>query len=275
MKKLSFLIFILLSSFFFAGCTLQIGKSEKLGALQVSSLPKAAVYLDNKQVGNTPYLDEKLKPGELTLKLVPEIEGTNATSWSGKIKLNPETLTAVNWQFLDNGKYEGDILTLEQTNENNAQLLIISSPDGASVTLNSQSKGNTPLILKDLPEGEQKIVLEKEGYTARTVKAKTISKYRLTVNVELSQSETASSSTQISTASSSAEIKKQVVVVKQTDTGWLRVRVEPSLSASEAAKVNPGDEFSFTDEKDGWIKIEYTKGKFGWASADYLEKKAK
>ena len=48
---------------------------------------------------------------------------------------------------------------------------------------------------------------------------------------------------------------------------------EPSTSASESAKVNPGEKYALIEEKNSWQKIEYETGKFGWVSAQYTEKK--
>ena len=48
--------------------------------------------------------------------------------------------------------------------------------------------------------------------------------------------------------------------------------MEPSASATEAAKVNPGEMFPYlNEEKSGWYKIEYEEGKEGWVSGVYVE----
>jgi N-acetylmuramoyl-L-alanine amidase len=62
------------------------------------------------------------------------------------------------------------------------------------------------------------------------------------------------------------------VVIKNTPTGWLRVRMEPSLSATEAAKVKPGEKYTLLDEKNGWYKISYKEGEEGWISGRYAKK---
>ncbi|KXK11422.1 MAG: Bacterial SH3 domain protein [Microgenomates bacterium OLB23] len=62
------------------------------------------------------------------------------------------------------------------------------------------------------------------------------------------------------------------VTVNNTETGWLRVRTEPTLNASEAAKITPGRTFEVKEEKEGWYRIEYEKGKLGWVSSNYVTK---
>ena len=44
------------------------------------------------------------------------------------------------------------------------------------------------------------------------------------------------------------------------------------MTASEAAKVNPGDTFELLDEEAGWYKINYEENKEGWISSNYVEK---
>jgi len=62
------------------------------------------------------------------------------------------------------------------------------------------------------------------------------------------------------------------VRILPTGVGWLRVRAEPSLSATEITKVNVGEKFEALEEKTGWVKIKLPDGKEGWVSADYVEK---
>lgn len=265
------LLFLALAGFFVFKYT-GIFQKEKPGALQVSSLPKAKIYLADKQIGNTPFMDDKLKPGEYTLKIVPE-ENPKAVEWLGKVKITSETMTAVTVQFMENGQKEVEILSLEPIEENSPQLLVITTPDMAKISLNGEEKGTSPLIMKDLQEGEQTISVSKSEYNPKSLKAKTVNKYRLTVNLELSKSLEASGTISNGDKSNTKVPTKEMITVKDTPTGWLRVRVEPSLDASEAAKVNPGEEFPFLEEKEGWTKIEYEKGKTGWVSSQYVEKK--
>jgi len=65
---------------------------------------------------------------------------------------------------------------------------------------------------------------------------------------------------------------KPYVLIKETPTGWLRVRMEPSTTATEAAKVNPGEKYPLLEEKGGWYKIRYSGDKEGWISAQYATK---
>ena len=54
----------------------------------------------------------------------------------------------------------------------------------------------------------------------------------------------------------------------------LKVRSSNSLNASEVGKVTKNQTFSVLEEKNDWVKIEYTNGKTGWIAAWYTEKVA-
>lgn len=66
--------------------------------------------------------------------------------------------------------------------------------------------------------------------------------------------------------------KKIVILIKETPTGWLRVRSEPSIDASESAKVNPGESYELVEEKPNWYKILFNDEQEGWVAAQYSEK---
>jgi len=268
-KKFSFLLIIILCGLVLGGCTLK----PLPAALLIKSTPEANIFLDGKLLGKTPYRAEGLKPGEVTLKLIPDSTEQNLVSWEGKIKLSPGVLTSVE-RVLGPTREEssGQVLTLEKTKAKEPSLSVISDPDGALVKVDSESKGFTPLTLEKVAEKDLEIVISKEGYTQKTFSAKTVSGYRLVANVQLAKIASPSAITPTPVPSTSGQVTKKVVI-KETPTGWLRVRETPSTSAKELAKVNPKEEYPLLEEKAGWYKIEYEAGKEGWISATYAEKK--
>ncbi len=63
----------------------------------------------------------------------------------------------------------------------------------------------------------------------------------------------------------------KVVEIKPTETGWLRVRSQPSGAADEVARVSTGERYFVTDDAgNGWIQIKMTNGSTGWVSIQYL-----
>jgi len=260
-------IFLILAGAWFVRSRLLKGK-QKAG-IQIISQPKATIFLDGKHLGQTPFESKNLKPGEFNLKLVPESE--DLPSWEEKIKLNPDVLTVVKHQFSQTPTSEStEILTLEPlANKNLVSLAIISSPDGAFVKVDGTTRGFTPISLEDITAGDHVILISSPGYLEKEIKARTLLGKKLVVNVKLAKKEE-----EESVATPSAQEKETIpqVEIKNTPTGWLRVRLGPTTAATEAAKVKPGEKYPLLDEKNGWYKIRYDQNKEGWISGRYATK---
>ncbi len=255
------------------------------GALQISTTPTATVFLDGTQVGITPYFDDKIKSGEHTVKLVPELNGESLTSWEGKVTLLPGILTSIKRTFaVNDSESSAEMITLEKAGrKDQSSLAVISIPDQAVVKLNGDPKGFTPLSLEDLTPADYQITISSPGYEEKTVSAHTIGGYKLIVNVKLAQTmegieeATSSGEEEETETSSSSETEtavpaKPYVKVKDTPTGFLRVRLGPSTSATETAQIKPGEMYSYLEEEDnGWYKIEYEESEEGWVSGVYVD----
>jgi len=294
---------ILAFAFLLSSCTLPFIGKRKQAALQVTATPKAAVFLDGEHVGSTPYFDEKLKSGDYTIKLVPE-SGQNSLPWEARIKLSPGILTVVSRELgdtIDNSS--GYTLSLEEIpGKKNTSLAIVSTPDGAVVKVDGEPKGFAPISVENITPGEHLLVVSSPGYVEKSIKAKTIEGYKLTATVQLAQTpetpeeekeeeEEATPAADLKeeieeetkpakkTATSSAETEDELprpyVRIKDTPTGWLNVRSEPSTAKKEETiitKVDPGEAFPFIEANStGWYKIEYKDGDQGWISAKYAE----
>jgi hypothetical protein len=59
--------------------------------------------------------------------------------------------------------------------------------------------------------------------------------------------------------------------VKPTGTGWLRVRSAPGITGQEVAKVDVGATYNVLEEGQGWTKIAASESVQGWVSSDYIE----
>lgn len=261
------------------------------GALQISTTPTATVFLDGTQAGITPYFDDKIKAGEHTVKLVPESTEENLTSWEGKVNLLPGILTSIKRTFAVNeAESSSEMITLEKAGrKDQSSLAVISIPDQAVVKLNGEPKGFTPLSLEDLAPADYQITISSSGYEEKTVSAHTIGGYKLIVNVKLAQTmegieeATPSGATEEETETTptpkaqATPPAKPYVKVKDTPTGFLRVRMGPSTSATETAQIKPGEMYPYLDEEKldtsggKWLKIEYKKDEEGWVSGVYVD----
>lgn len=67
----------------------------------------------------------------------------------------------------------------------------------------------------------------------------------------------------------SAVVGKKATI-KETGTGWLNVRSKPGLTGEILQKVNVGETFSVLEEQAGWVKIKVSTEVEGWVSATYI-----
>lgn len=278
MKKVVLIVIlvIILGGMVFLGKSFLTGKGKALGGLKVTSVPQAGVFLDAQSRGRTPF-EEKIKPGEYTLKLIPEDMTASASSWQGKIKISANVLTYVNREMGSSDLTSaGEILSLEKIAGKTAEIAIISVPDGAEVLFNGEEKGRASLILRNVSPGDHEISLSSPGFVSRTVKVRAAPGYKLLADFQLAliPGEEGEVSEEEEEAEEKVEKRPEKPYVKiiDTPTGWLRVREEPSTTSTEAAKVKPGETYPFLDEESGWYKIRYEKDKEGWISGKYAEK---
>ena len=247
------------------------GIGEKKAAISLDAFPSATVYIDGQEAGSTPYENDSISAGETTIKLVPE-QGDISTVWEREIYLNPNTQTFVNWEFNSNPELSGGrLIYLEKTSvKDKAGLIISCKPDDCSVSVDGQMRGFSPLNLEDIGEGEHRISVSAPGYKEVEIMSRTLNGYRLVAEVDLIKQEEALEP-EVTPTPTETEIGP-TVLIEDTPTGWLRVRSGPGTANEEVGRVDPGEEFPFIEEEDGWYKIEYEDGEEGWISGTYAEK---
>lgn len=267
-------------------------RAPKEGELRVDSTPTVSVFLDNKHIGRTP-IREKIASGEYTIRLVAESTTESIAPWQSKITVGPNLLTYINAALSESELSSAvDVLWLEKSVAGKPELSVITNPDGASVILDEITKGLTPITVSDLVVGDHTLTVSSPGFVTRTMKVKMTQGYKLIASLKLALSQggvptpeaspTASPATTGgtptptlkpgATATSSATPAKPYAVIKDTPTGFLRVRMEPSTSATEAGRVNPGEKYHIFDEKSSWYQISYDGTNKGWISGQYADK---
>lgn len=267
MRKFAYLLIVfLLVSIIFLGGSLVLDNQKGKGALQVTANTSTQIFLDGNFIGKTPLclcdLQKLLTTGEYSLKLIPDDK--KYQNFQQKIVINKGILTVVDRSFQENpGFSSGSLVTFSPISENNAEILIISSPLGAKVILDNSEMGVTPLLLSDVTPSDHELKILKDGYAEKTVKIKTLIGKKLEANIIL-----AISSQENSQASASAN----KVVILDTPTGYLRVRKSNSVESEQIATVNPGDKLDLISEKDDWYQIRLENGVTGWISNAYAKK---
>ncbi len=281
MRRLLFIVVpVLLAVLIFAVIFILINKNSAPGALQVTSSPISKVYLDGKLIGQTPLCrcqgSDMISSGNHTLRLVPT-QG-NFDPFEEQITVTPSVLTVVDRTFGQGASSQGSIISLSPIQDKTAaQLLIVSFPDNARVSLDSNPSGNTPLLLQNVTPSDHDIQLTKDGYVSKTVRVRAVPGYKLEAIVYLGVNLTTATSSALLSASPSASPAPTpsttvTVTILQTPTGFLRVRSEPSLGGTEITQVKPGDKYPFVSEQSGWYEIKLNNGQTGWVSGQYAQK---
>ena len=240
------------------GCSLIPRKA----GLEVLGYPSAKVYLDGKEVGMTPYKSTTLLPGRVSVRLV---NGTD--EWQKDIPLVNNANTIVNWEF-GSGKTKGGgyVLYVEATGDKaRAELLVNSKPEKAAVAIDGEIKALSPVVIPDLGEGDKQVTISFPSFKTINLFVKSLKGYQLVLEAELQENEVIKEEGPQVLPTPTAV--GPTVKIRETETGWLRVREEPSNASAEVGKVNPGESYALLEEQNGWYKIA-----LGWISAKYADK---
>lgn len=285
MKKvvIVFIISFILAVGLFLGIQYYLTLRSEKGALQVTSSPTSKVYLNDQYLGQTPLckcqVSDMIAPGDYTIHVVP-LDGA-LQNFQEKVKISQGVLTVVDRKFGLNGQSEGSIISLTPLDDKSkSQLLVVSFPQGATVLLDEQNIGTTPLLFNNPTESDHDLKIRKDGYNEKEIRIRTPLGYKLTVAAYLSTN-TASLVPQ-TTATGSASLSPGVsltptppstnrVTILDTPTGFLRVRARPSVSAAEVGQVTPGRTYELVDNQNGWFEVKLDDGTTGWISSQYAK----
>ncbi len=289
-KLVLLLILILLFSGFVIVRFFILDQQNVYGKLKVISSPTSTVFVNNIAIGKTPF-EDKYKVGEYILKLIPEGTATETASWNGKIQVYKNALTYVNRELgASDITSAGEIFTttkMEKTPKSGGygEIYVETEPQGAIVTLDNDEKGVASVILSGVLRGDHELSVYMPGFFRRTQKINVDPSYRVNAFFKLAIDQSQKAPTpkpENKEATPSAQTAGTAfVAIKDTPQGWLRVREDASVDASESAKVKPGERYEYLDEKSGWYKIKFNgnanglvSGSFteGWVSAEYSSK---
>lgn len=231
---------------------------QKSGISVLSTPGEASVFLDGKQVGKTPFEDKNLDVKQYSVKL-----DKDGATWQGNVKLTSGTMTIINRDLAKDQAYSsGEILSLDR----GRGITIISNPSDSEVEIDGKGLGKTPVSI-NLTAGEHTVLVSHTNYLKRSIKAILPENFNLTVSVDLALSEA-----DLTTISAPVISQTPEVVVKQTPTGFLRVRDRASLLGKEIARVNINDKLILLEELGGWDRVKLADGTEGFVSSAYVEK---
>ena len=274
-----FLLFVLIRFVF-------LEKQNTWGKLKVVASPTASIFINNVAVSKVPY-EDKYKAGEYILKLIPEGNATSTASWQRKITIYKNAQTYVTAELGSSDITTSvDILSTFKTSKilpgNKGEISIETEPSGAIIYLDNDEKGVAPSVLADVPVGDHELSIFMPGFFRRTKKINMVAGYRINAYIKLAvdpvqspsfkAEDTIKEASDSASSSSSSTPLKNGIIVRGTPEGTLNVREEASVTATKSATVKEGDTFEVLEDKNGWYRIEYEKGKQGWISSEYTRK---
>lgn len=276
--KLSVLLVLILLFVLFVAARFFIFNSQgATGELKVIASPGASVFVNNAFIGKTPY-DDKYKVGDYLLKLIPETSATDTASWNGKVSVYKNSLTYVNRELGSSDiASAGEIFTTIKMTKapqksGSGEIYVETEPQGAIVTLDSDEKGVAPVIMENVLRGDHELSVFMPGFFRRTQKVNVDSGYRVNAAFKLAiDQSSAIPASQKQATSSATATDITYVTIKDNPQGWLRVRSDAAIDATEEAKVKPGEKYEYLEEKTGWFKIKFNDNKDGLVSGEFVD----
>jgi uncharacterized RDD family membrane protein YckC len=137
-------------------------ESSRPSGLDIRSEPKATVFINGEQKGETPYFDEKIAPGEYKINL--KTTDPNAVEWEGTVTLVRGYMMTIS-RDLHKEVNAGEMISLTE----GKGVKITSNPSEVQITIDGKPVGKTPFISEDLTTGDHEIILEKNGSIGRMI----------------------------------------------------------------------------------------------------------
>lgn len=271
------------SDTFSSGSEFWFEKDTSGNVLRVISDPSGAkVFIDNSEVGVTPFVSSNISDADYEIKISAEGYETqtsritvkkgytlNATfkmfpipvpqkivSSEGSKNLyeitpqaNIESVTPQEWVKAVIYWNTSRGLNIEGTGENKDQYFDVFLSYKGDIF----NKNGDPVVTKDelaAIRADSKI-----GYLGRSTD---------TAGLTEEAKET------LKTLLGTVSLGKQAKILS-TPTGWLRVRSEPSLDGAEITKIDAGGTYPVLEEQSSWTKIRVSDTSEGWVSSDYVE----
>lgn len=141
---------------------------------------KAVVFLEGKKLGTTP-----LKSIKVPAKDSKIILSNGVNTFENEISLTPKTRTVVNRDLGPNEIFSaGEIIWMEKSDLGET-ISVLSNPVGATVKLDGQEIGTSPLTTDKLSLGEHTIEIIKENYESRGLTISVKENHKINIDVQL------------------------------------------------------------------------------------------
>ena len=247
--------------------------------LKVNSDPVgASVYIDDTEVGKTPYYADNITKGEYKVRV--HINGYETQEF--RVTIDDSYAINVNIKLfpmpipLNISKFEGsDSLYKIYSNSNqvlsNTQMWVNSIIYWNKTRgINIDNMGSTKDLVFDYFIDFNGNLFDSQGTLTTKDNINKVAKGAYLGDSNQGQGlSTMARDTYLSLTNKQTLSQKTGTVI-QTGTGWLRLRAGPSVDSSEVQKINVGETYNVIDEQNGWAKLQIDQTTSGWALSDYL-----
>jgi hypothetical protein len=254
---------------------------HSLAGLYISSNVAAGVWLNNRLVGSTPFLDEQLAAGTHLLRIVPENDFY--LPLETLIVLESGYLSVVSWQWQkETGKSFG--LIYEMSEATGSAVSISSTPDRALIYWQNEGQPLfAPTTIADVLPGAYQFTLTLPGFDNLSGMLEIGEKQQIMITAVLgsgtnggqfeSNGDLGGEEAETSESDEQAPSLARILPTNYFEEGIevLRVRDEPHANATQVGVVNVGDTVPYLGEtRAGWYRIMF-RGQSGWISSDFSE----
>lgn len=246
---------------------------EQNAGIFIQSDPIAKVFIDGKEVGNTPY-EASLNPGEINVRIKPIQDGTSILDdYETKINLVPGIKTIIKRTFKPSNEDSiGAVVSFEKVGGEESYVTVVSVPDNSQVIIDDKLYGNTPIRVA-VPAGDHNLIVKSNNYIEESLPIRVYKGYKLTASVKLAADVNDVVATPTPEAIESLETES--ITINPTDIGFLRVREGAGVNYAQIGMVKPGEVYEIldTDATATWYQIEFGDPKVrGWVSKEFVKK---
>ncbi len=257
--------------------------NEQQSGVLVESDPEATVYINDVEVGKTPY-EANRESGEILLRIKPDlIDGVTLDDYETKIDLVPGIRTIVKRVFRETEESSsGVVVSFDKLGGIESLVTVVSVPDNAQVSIDGKVYGYTPLRVK-IPAGDHTLLVSSDKYLEKSLPIRVYAGYKLTASVKLAKSDKSKEPEQLAVLGETTETPNLGrIKINKTDTGFLRVRSGANTGFPEIAQVKPDGEYDILEEGESasWYKIKIvsttnegaTNEVEGWVNSEFVTK---
>ncbi len=273
------------SDLFSSGRDLWFDESTSEIVLRIISEPTgASVFIDNTEIGKTPFTSVKLTEGDYDLR----VEKVGFEPQKDRIRIQKGYTSNVSVKLFPTpvparaDPFEGSDNLYDLSSDNN-QIVSDTQTWAKAVIYWNQTRGvnlegiglNKELVFDyyldykgDIYDARGNLAAEPEAL--EELKTAVRGAYLGRISDGLGLTEMAREALQSFRTETSGPQETKVRILP-TGTGWLRVRSEPDTASSELAKVDEGKEYVLLEDGEEWVKIKASDTIEGWVSKRYVE----